>query len=68
MTYHVIGGNLNKGRKHATISDFVEPNTAYAIVIQAANEDAPGPYSIMHSIRTMSSARADPPKHLRRAF
>ena len=54
MTYHVVGENLNEGEKHAIVTDFVEPDTAYAVVVQAANIDGPGPYSIQHSIRTMS--------------
>lgn len=65
MTYHVVGENLDVGEKHATLTDFVDPDTAYAVIIQAANEDAPGPYSLQHSIRTMSRSRAAPPKHLR---
>lgn len=54
MTYHVIGENLNEGPQKAEITDYLEPGTAYAVVIQAVNEDGPGPYSIQHSIRTMS--------------
>lgn len=65
MTYHMIGEHLNEGEKHATLKDFVDADTAYAIVIQAANDDGPGPYSIQHSIRTMSKAREAAPKDLR---
>uniref|UniRef100_A0AC35F5C1 Uncharacterized protein n=1 Tax=Panagrolaimus sp. PS1159 TaxID=55785 RepID=A0AC35F5C1_9BILA len=65
MTYHVIGEHLNEGEKHARLTDFVDADTAYAIVIQAANDDGPGPYSIQHSIRTMSKAREAAPKDLR---
>lgn len=50
----MIGENLNEGRKEVQISDFVTANTAYAVVVQAANADGAGPYSIQHSIRTMS--------------
>lgn len=50
----MIGDNLNNGRKEAHISDFVSADTAYAVVVQAANVDGAGPYSIQHSIRTMS--------------
>uniref|UniRef100_A0A915EU82 Uncharacterized protein n=1 Tax=Ditylenchus dipsaci TaxID=166011 RepID=A0A915EU82_9BILA len=64
MTFHVLGDNLNEGEKHASIHDFVESDTAYAVVIQAANPDGPGPYSIQHSIRTMSKAREKPPTEL----
>ncbi|KAI1721109.1 fibronectin type III domain-containing protein [Ditylenchus destructor] len=64
MTYHAVGENLTEGEKHATLSDFVESDTAYAVVIQAANQDGPGPYSVQHSIRTMSKAREEPPRDL----
>ncbi|KAI6201744.1 hypothetical protein M3Y96_00874900 [Aphelenchoides besseyi] len=65
LTYHQTGENLNEGQKSATIKDFLEPDTAYAVVIQAVNDDGPGPYSIQHTIRTMSKAQEDPPSDLR---
>lgn len=54
LTFHAIGKNLNDGEKHASINDFITSDTSYAIVIQAANKDGPGPYSVQHSIRSMS--------------
>lgn len=51
MTYHMVGDKLNEGTKHVLVTDFVEPDTGYAVVIQAANPDGPGPYSVQHSIR-----------------
>ncbi|TKR67060.1 hypothetical protein L596_023270 [Steinernema carpocapsae] len=59
MTYHVVGEHLNDGEQRADLTDFVEPDTAYAVVIQAANDDGPGPYSSQHTARTMSRARKD---------
>jgi hypothetical protein len=42
LTYHQTGENLNVGQKSATIKDFLTPDTAYAIIIQAVNDDGPG--------------------------
>lgn len=53
MTYHMVGDKLNEGTKHVIVTDFVEPDTGYAVVIQAANIDGPGPYSVQHSIRKL---------------
>ncbi|KHN88307.1 Mesocentin [Toxocara canis] len=65
MTYHKTGEKLNTGEQLADLTDFVEPDTAYAVVLQAANQDGPGPYSEQHTIRTMSRAREGPPQDLR---
>lgn len=54
MTYHKTGEKLNTGEQIADLTDFLEPDTAYAVVLQAANQDGPGPYSEQHTIRTMS--------------
>uniref|UniRef100_A0A914HSM9 Uncharacterized protein n=1 Tax=Globodera rostochiensis TaxID=31243 RepID=A0A914HSM9_GLORO len=64
MSSHVMGKQLGVGEKQALITDFVESDTAYAVVVQAANQDGPGPYSNQHNIRTMSRARAAPPTQL----
>uniref|UniRef100_A0A183CPQ6 Protein-tyrosine-phosphatase n=1 Tax=Globodera pallida TaxID=36090 RepID=A0A183CPQ6_GLOPA len=64
MSSHVMGKHLGVGEKQALITDFVESDTAYAVVVQAANQDGPGPYSNQHNIRTMSRARAAPPTQL----
>jgi hypothetical protein len=53
-THHVTGDNLNEGEKSANIKDYLQPDTAYAIIIQAVNDDGPGPYSNQHTVRTMS--------------
>uniref|UniRef100_A0A9J2PYA6 Fibronectin type III domain protein n=1 Tax=Ascaris lumbricoides TaxID=6252 RepID=A0A9J2PYA6_ASCLU len=65
MTYHKTGEKLNTGEQIADLTDFLEPDTAYAVVLQAANQDGPGPYSEQHTIRTMSRAREGPPHDLR---
>lgn len=54
MTYHKDKEPLTFANQSAHLTDFVEPDTAYAIVIQAVNSDGPGPYSEQHTIRTMS--------------
>ncbi len=54
MTFHLTTGNLSTGEQVAELTDFVEPDTSYAVIIQAANVDGPGPYSNQYSIRTMS--------------
>ncbi|VDK48392.1 unnamed protein product, partial [Anisakis simplex] len=65
MTHHKTGENLNEGEQTTDLTDFLEPDTAYAVVLQAANQDGPGPYSEQHTIRTMSRAREGPPQELR---
>uniref|UniRef100_A0A183CZN0 Fibronectin type-III domain-containing protein n=1 Tax=Gongylonema pulchrum TaxID=637853 RepID=A0A183CZN0_9BILA len=65
MTYHKDGNYLTSGPQHADLLGFVEPDTAYALVLQAVNQDGPGPYSEQHTIRTMSRAREGPPLDLR---
>lgn len=47
------------------ITDFINTDTAYAVVVQAINDDGPGPYSNQYTIRTMSRAREGPPVELR---
>uniref|UniRef100_A0A1I7ST69 Ig-like domain-containing protein n=1 Tax=Bursaphelenchus xylophilus TaxID=6326 RepID=A0A1I7ST69_BURXY len=65
LTHHVVGENLNDGEKETIIKDFVDPETSYAVVIQAVNDDGPGPYSVQQNIRTMSKAQEGPPTDLR---
>lgn len=38
------------------LKDFVQTDTAYAVVIQAINDNGPGPYSNQYTIRTMSKS------------
>lgn len=54
MTYHKDDDQLMTSPQSADLLDFVEPDTAYAVVLQAVNQDGPGPYSEQHTIRTMS--------------
>lgn len=44
-THHVTGEKLNEGERSAVIKDYLTPDVAYAIIIQAVNDDGPGPYS-----------------------
>ncbi|CAG9535199.1 unnamed protein product, partial [Cercopithifilaria johnstoni] len=65
MTFHKDSEPLiGEPQKH-NLTDFIEPDTAYAVVLQAVNQDGPGPYSEQHTIRTMSRAREGPPLDLR---
>ena len=52
LTYHDIPDA--DGPRRADLKDFVETDTAYAVVVQAINDDGPGPYSNQYTIRTMS--------------
>lgn len=54
MTAHKDTEPLIGVQQKAEIIDFIEPDTAYAVVLQAVNQDGPGPYSEQHTIRTMS--------------
>uniref|UniRef100_A0A1I8E9B7 Fibronectin type III domain-containing protein n=1 Tax=Wuchereria bancrofti TaxID=6293 RepID=A0A1I8E9B7_WUCBA len=65
MTSHKDSEPLIGASQRADLIDFVEPDTAYAVVLQAVNQDGPGPYSEQHTIRTMSRAREGPPLDLR---
>ncbi|CAD5215684.1 unnamed protein product [Bursaphelenchus okinawaensis] len=65
LTHHVTGEKVNEGDKEATIKDYIDPDTSYAFVIQAVNDDGPGPYSVQQNIRTMSRAQEGPPTDLR---
>ncbi|VDM96837.1 unnamed protein product, partial [Thelazia callipaeda] len=65
MTYHQEGDQLTTTHQESDLTDFVEPDTAYAVVLQAVNQDGAGPYSEQHTIRTMSRARESPPLNLR---
>ncbi|VDK87367.1 unnamed protein product [Litomosoides sigmodontis] len=65
MTVHKDAEPLVGAQQKAEVTDFVEPDTAYAVVLQAVNQDGPGPYSEQHTIRTMSRAREGPPLDLR---
>ena len=58
MTYDRTGDGLGEGKQIMDVTDFVEPSTAYALVVQAANQDGPGPYSEQHIIRTMSRGKS----------
>lgn len=57
MTYHKEGEHLTTEPQTADLVDFVEPDTAYAVVLQAINQDGAGPYSEQHTIRTMSRGK-----------
>ncbi|KAJ1348680.1 von Willebrand factor type A domain [Parelaphostrongylus tenuis] len=63
ITYHDTPDT--NGTRKAELKDFVETDTAYAVVVQAINDDGPGPYSNQYTIRTMSRAREGPPVDLR---
>ncbi|MCP9259541.1 Mesocentin [Dirofilaria immitis] len=65
MTSHKDREPLNAAPQRADLIDFIEPDTAYAVVLQAVNQDGPGPYSEQHTIRTMSRAREGPPLDLK---
>nr|CDP99895.1 BMA-DIG-1, isoform e [Brugia malayi] len=65
MTSHKDSEPLIGASQRADLIDFVEPDTAYAVVLQAVNQDGPGPYSEQHTIRTMSRAREGPPLDLK---
>lgn len=54
MTFHKDSEPLMGLPQRADLVDFIEPDTAYAVVLQAVNQDGPGPYSEQHTIRTMS--------------
>uniref|UniRef100_A0A1I7U3G2 Ig-like domain-containing protein n=1 Tax=Caenorhabditis tropicalis TaxID=1561998 RepID=A0A1I7U3G2_9PELO len=54
-----------EGPRKVDITDFINTDTAYAVVVQAINDDGPGPYSNQYTIRTMSRAREGPPVELR---
>uniref|UniRef100_A0AC35TXB2 Titin n=1 Tax=Rhabditophanes sp. KR3021 TaxID=114890 RepID=A0AC35TXB2_9BILA len=64
MTYHVTGDNLNDGEQKAALTG-VEPDTSYAVIVQSANDDGPGPYSSTQTIRTISKAREAAPEDLK---
>ncbi|PAV92698.1 hypothetical protein WR25_03416 [Diploscapter pachys] len=53
------------GTRKADLTDFVQTDTAYAVVVQAINDDGAGPYSNQYTVRTMSKAREGPPTDLR---
>ncbi|CAD6185909.1 unnamed protein product [Caenorhabditis auriculariae] len=57
--------NDKEGPRKVDIKDFVQTDTAYAVVVQAINDDGPGPYSNQYTVRTMSRAREGPPVDLR---
>ncbi|VDL79232.1 unnamed protein product, partial [Nippostrongylus brasiliensis] len=63
ITYHDTPDS--NGTRKADLKDFVETDTAYAVVAQAINDDGPGPYSNQYTIRTMSRAREGPPVDLK---
>ncbi|VBB26357.1 unnamed protein product [Acanthocheilonema viteae] len=65
MTSHKESEPLIGAPQKVDLTDFIEPDTAYAVVLQAVNQDGPGPYSEQHTIRTMSRAREGPPLDLR---
>ncbi|GMT19005.1 hypothetical protein PFISCL1PPCAC_10302, partial [Pristionchus fissidentatus] len=65
MSQHVTPEDPMKGPMKADLKDFVQTDTAYAVVIQAINDDGPGPYSNQYTIRTMSKKREGPPRNLR---
>ncbi|VDK64046.1 unnamed protein product [Onchocerca ochengi] len=65
MTFHKDSEPLMGLPQRADLVDFIEPDTAYAVVLQAVNQDGPGPYSEQHTIRTMSRAREGPPLDLK---
>uniref|UniRef100_A0A0R3RV16 Fibronectin type-III domain-containing protein n=1 Tax=Elaeophora elaphi TaxID=1147741 RepID=A0A0R3RV16_9BILA len=65
MTFHKDSQPLMGTSQRGDLTDFIEPDTAYAVVLQAVNQDGPGPYSEQHTIRTMSRAREGPPVDLR---
>uniref|UniRef100_A0A1I8AYI8 Protein-tyrosine-phosphatase n=1 Tax=Meloidogyne hapla TaxID=6305 RepID=A0A1I8AYI8_MELHA len=65
ISAHLLGqAATGPGKKQVLLTDFIEPDTAFAVVVQAENQDGPGPYSIQHNIRTMSRSRSSPPTHL----
>ncbi|KJH47474.1 fibronectin type III domain protein [Dictyocaulus viviparus] len=63
ITYHDTPDS--NGTRKVELRDFVETDTAYAVVVQAINDDGPGPYSNQYTVRTMSRAREGPPVDLR---
>ncbi|EPB66031.1 fibronectin type III domain protein, partial [Ancylostoma ceylanicum] len=63
LTYHDTPDT--DGTRKVDLKDFVETDTAYAVVVQAINDDGPGPYSNQYTVRTMSRAREGPPTDLR---
>ncbi|KAK6743874.1 hypothetical protein RB195_010896 [Necator americanus] len=63
LTYHDTPDA--DGTRKVDLKDFIETDTAYAVVVQAINNDGPGPYSNQYTIRTMSRAREGPPTDLR---
>uniref|UniRef100_A0A0R3PSV6 protein-tyrosine-phosphatase n=1 Tax=Angiostrongylus costaricensis TaxID=334426 RepID=A0A0R3PSV6_ANGCS len=63
ITYHDTPDT--NGTRRAELKDFVETDTAYAVVVQAINDDGPGPYSNQYTVRTMSRAREGAPEDLR---
>jgi hypothetical protein len=34
FNHHITGENLNEGEKTTTLKDYLQPDTAYAIIIQ----------------------------------
>ncbi|CEF66897.1 Down syndrome cell adhesion molecule-like protein 1 [Strongyloides ratti] len=64
QTYHVTGDNLNEGEQNAKLTG-VDPDTSYAVVVQAGNNDGPGPFSSTQTIRTISRARESAPIDLK---
>uniref|UniRef100_A0A915MVF1 Uncharacterized protein n=1 Tax=Meloidogyne javanica TaxID=6303 RepID=A0A915MVF1_MELJA len=65
ISAHLLGpAATGPGQKQALLTDFIEPDTGYAVVVQAENQDGPGPYSIQHNIRTMTRSRSSPPTHV----
>uniref|UniRef100_A0A913HJB3 Uncharacterized protein n=1 Tax=Strongyloides stercoralis TaxID=6248 RepID=A0A913HJB3_STRER len=64
QTYHVTGDNLNEGEQNAKLTG-VDPDTSYAVVVQAGNNDGPGPFSSTQTIRTISRARESAPDQLK---
>lgn len=54
MTSHKDSEPLTGVSQKADLIDFIEPDTAYAVVLQAVNQDGPGPYSEQNTIRTIS--------------
>uniref|UniRef100_A0A0N5CG51 EGF-like domain-containing protein n=1 Tax=Strongyloides papillosus TaxID=174720 RepID=A0A0N5CG51_STREA len=64
QTYHVTGDNLNEGEQTAKITG-VDPDTSYAVIVQAGNNDGPGPFSSTQTIRTISRARESAPYDLK---
>ncbi|KAF8358236.1 dig-1, partial [Pristionchus pacificus] len=65
MAQHVTPDDPMKGPMKVELKDFVQTDTAYAVVIQAINDNGPGPYSNQYTIRTMSKKREGPPRNLR---